>query len=163
MCATGCLCWTCDTHHSEELRKPQRLCPAVTVKRLCVSGGTGTWSGGCPVGGLWFSGGYTPSLNCFRLWVGAVEVPGNQGCVEERRCVAYKNYPILEIRSLMGMDPSGHLWDMASSEILTAIVCLDFILLQRVGHCPAGRPEHCSPLAMTQRSSNLHKNLTRYF
>lgn len=80
-----------------------------------------------------------------------------------RTCVACKNFPILEIRSLMGMDSSGHLWDMASSETLKAIVCLDFILLQWVGRCPAGRPEHCYLLAMTQRSSNLHKNLNRYF
>lgn len=88
---------------------------------------------------------------------GAVEIPGGLRVKLVRRCVAYKNFPILEIRTVVEMGSSGHLWDKASSKTLKATVCLDFILLQSVFNCTAGRPGHSSHLPMTGRSSNLDK------
>lgn len=49
---------------------------------------------------------------------GAVEILGNPRVNLVRRCVAYKNFPILEMRTMMGMDSSGHLQDKASSKTL---------------------------------------------
>lgn len=57
-----------------------------------------------------------------------------------RRYVACKNFPVLEMRAMMGVDSPGHLGDKANSETPTVVCCDSTCAISVQLHCAGARP-----------------------